>query len=238
MIIEYRVDLIVNPYHQVKEVDFHDFCKLINLEVWWNSMTEVQISNDEESWTVVPRKIPGSILKRDHGVFDIRMVDPPREDYELTLFRLRNGMGFQFNFLDAEGLTDTISQFKTCVSKMVEHFHERYDIDRLGGVKLADPKPTLLYPDKSLINFGNYRFIDLFWTIEGQWLQDNLHSEDQAFWQKLQRLPEEVQLDTTHRLAIVDWLGEINPDVNTLTAAVHRREQWLNDNFDLPDEFI
>lgn len=100
MIIEYRVDLIVNPYHQVKEVDFHDFCKLINLEVWWSSITEVQISNDEESWTVVPRKIPGSILKRDHGVFDIRMVDPPREDYELTLFRLRNGMGFQFNFLD------------------------------------------------------------------------------------------------------------------------------------------
>ena len=24
MIIEYRVDLIVNPYHQVKEVDFHE----------------------------------------------------------------------------------------------------------------------------------------------------------------------------------------------------------------------
>ena len=155
---------------------------------------------------------------------------------KIHIFKDRFGIIMEWPLTSDEVLDNLLSSSIYIIKNVAEHFTATYEIGGDSSLLVRDDTIRKAYPETSLDFFGENHLLDLIWSIKAPWNDEEVEESDLEFLKKIESLPDDITVYINSKLLLINWLGSEVSQKNSINA-IHRREKWYNENFDLPSEY-
>lgn len=175
------------------------------------------------------------IKRKESKIYDLQS-SISKKVAKICIFKDRFGIIMEWPITSDKVLGNLLYSCICIIKHVAEHFTATYEIGGDSSLLVRDKTIRKAYPETSLDSFGENHLLDLIWSIKAPWNDEEVEESDLEFLKKTDALPDDIPIYINNKLLLINWMGREVSQKNIVNA-IHRREKWYNENFDLPSEY-
>ena len=230
-----QLELVVYPSMEIRAEHIYQFLSTTGLEVHLSEFDkiswldgQVSVNNDLNNlWNIIEPK--------ESKIYELQSSTSEKVA-QIRIFKDRFGIIMEWPLTSDEVLNNLLSSSIYIIKNVAEHFAATYEIGGDSSLLVRDDTIRKAYPETSLDSFGENHLLDLIWSIKAPWNDEGVEESDLEFLKKTESLPDDIPVYINSKLLLINWMGTEVSQKNSINA-IHRREKWYNENFDLPSEY-
>lgn len=230
-----QLELKVYPSMEMRVEHIWQFLTTTGLERHLSEFDKIAWLEGQFSAINGLKKIWNIIKKKESKIYELQS-SKSEKIAKIHIFKDRFGIIMEWPITSDEVLGNLFSSCICIIKHVAEHFTATYEIGGDSSLLVRDDTIRKAYPGTSLDSFGENHLLDLIWSIKAPWDDEEVEESDLEFLEKTNSLPDDIPIYINSKLLLINWMGSQVNQKNIINA-IHRREKWYNENFDLPSEY-